>query len=61
MQLYVPAPSNQHIYNTYHSCNPSSLRGEKLSSGGVLLNFTKMYQNLTLSLTQVTHNKFLLP
>lgn len=34
---------------------------KKLSSGGVLLNFTKMYQNLTLSLTQVTHNKFLLP
>lgn len=29
MQLYVPAPSNQHIYNTYHSCNPSSLRGNQ--------------------------------
>ena len=53
MQLCVPAPSNQHIYNTYHSCNPSSLRGEKIIKwGGGIAEF---YKNVS-ELNPFTHS-----
>ena len=47
-----PHQATNTIYNTYHSCNPSSLRGEKIIKWGGIVEF---YKNVS-ELNPFTHS-----